>query len=52
MILKKVIILIILVLSVGNPIYAQNFKAKPQNITISDPGKELNIGETLEYSVE
>lgn len=52
MILKKVAILIILVLSVGNPIYAQNFKAKPQNITISDPGKELNIGETLEYSVE
>ena len=50
--IKKVVILIILVLSVGNPIYAQNFKAKPQNITISDPGKELNIGETLEYSVE
>ena len=52
MILKKVIILIILVLSVGNLIYAQNFKNKPQNITISDPAKELSIGEALEYSVE
>ena len=52
MILKKAAILIILVFSVGNPAYAQNFKHEPQNIAISDPAKELNIGETLEYSVE
>ncbi len=50
--IKKVAILIILVLNVSNAVYAQNFKAKPQNITISDPAKELSIGEALEYSVE
>lgn len=52
MILKKAAILIILILSVGNPAYSQNFKDKPQNINIQDPVKELSIGETLEYSVE
>ncbi|MDP3732138.1 MAG: hypothetical protein Q8R31_03785, partial [Candidatus Omnitrophota bacterium] len=52
MIFTKTAVLIILVLSVANPAYAQNFKGKTQNITISDPAKELSIGERLEYSVE
>ena len=52
MILKKAVILIILILSVGNPVYAQNFKGKPQNLTISVSAKELGIGETLIYSLE
>ncbi|MDP3732250.1 MAG: DUF3108 domain-containing protein [Candidatus Omnitrophota bacterium] len=52
MMLKNVTVLIILILSLGNPAYAQNFKEKPQNITIPDPAKELSIGERLEYSVE
>jgi len=51
-ILKKSAGLIILFLSVYNSLYAQNFRGKPQNITISDPAKELADGETLEYFVE
>ncbi len=50
--INKVMVLIILVLCVGDPVYAQNFRGKSQNITISEPQKELTNGETLEYSVE
>lgn len=52
MILKKVCILIILIISIGSSAYAQNFKAKSENITIADPEKGFKVGETLAYSVE
>jgi len=49
---KKITLFIILFLSLGSPVSAQNFKAQPQNISISKPEKGLKIGERLEYSVE
>jgi len=52
MISRRAAVLIIILLSVCYSAYAQNFKYKPQTIVISDPAKELTIGETLEYSVE
>ncbi len=52
MTLKKAHILIILVLSLTSPICAQDFRDKPQDISICAPQKELHAGETLVYSVE
>lgn len=54
MIFKKaaIFIIFILLLNVSNPAYPQNFKAKSENITISDPEKGFKVGERLAYSVE
>lgn len=41
-----------MLLTLGHPVSAQNFKDEPEKISILEPKKGLTIGETLGYSVE
>ncbi len=50
--MKKIIILIVLSLGLNALVYAQNFRAKKEKITIAPPANSLKISEQLCYAVE